>query len=151
MKRQSVLIAGVSKSRLLADALRLSGREVTVAAEGQDLAQLALESRPDALILSIDAPQEAAMEAIRTLRGQGFDAPIVCTAAPGCEEAVLEAYRLGANDCLLTPLEDMQVCAAVDLVLPPTETGRATKARVQQLLRENDALRRQLGEMTAIS
>jgi signal transduction histidine kinase/DNA-binding NarL/FixJ family response regulator len=150
MKRQSVLIADADRSRLLAEALESAAREVTIAAEGQDPARLALESRADALILVIGDPQQAGVKAIRALRGQGFDAPIVCTAPSGSEESVLEAYRLGANLCLVAPFDRGQVRAALDLVLPLAASGPDLNSQLQQLCRENDRLRRRLGEAAAL-
>jgi two-component system, cell cycle response regulator DivK len=87
--------------------------ELELAGDGKAALKLAIETRPDLILLDIGLPGLSGLDAVRTLRAHGDDVPIVAVSSsvmPGDREQALEA---GCDDFVPKPIDDLFL---VDLV-----------------------------------
>jgi len=118
----------------LGEFLRLEGYEVETVG-GVDAALQAISRRNFQLIVTdINMPRANGFELLRTLRQQKTDAVVIVITAYGTIESAVEAIKMGAYDYLTKPIIDDEIRLVVQRAL-----------QQQSLIRENRALREQLG------
>ncbi len=99
--------------RGLSDNLKLKQYEVLTAADGESGCRLALEKKPDLLILDVMLPNMSGFEICRELRGKGFTAPILMLTARGEESDRVLGLDLGADDYITKPFSIRELLARV--------------------------------------
>ena len=107
--------------RLIASALRRDGHQVLEARDGVKLLELigeALVDRegagvPDIIISDIRLPRRSGLEVLAGLRREDWTTPVILIAPFKDAETNAEAYRLGADVVLETPLDVDDVRLAV--------------------------------------
>ncbi len=55
----------------------------------------------DALLLDYHLPDRSGLELLKDLRDEGIDLPVVVVSGHGDEEIAVQAFRLGASDCVI--------------------------------------------------
>jgi hypothetical protein len=104
---------GEDNRRLIEALLRRRGLEVLCAADGAQGVDLALRARPDLVLMDIRMPVLDGLGAMRRMRAEGVNAPVVALTANVLPED-RRRYRLeGFADCLAKPVER----EAFDLIL----------------------------------
>jgi len=91
--------------RSLDKILRYEGYEPTLAANGSQGVNLALQEDPDLILLDIKMPRMDGIEVLETLIQQGTKAPVIMISGHGTVQTAVEATRLGAFDFLEKPLD----------------------------------------------
>jgi DNA-binding response OmpR family regulator len=112
----------------LAVNFRREGYDVLTAAEGDAGLRLALEERPDLIVLDVMMPGMSGFEVCRELRRRGSDAPIILLTARGEEIDRVLGLEIGADDYLTKPFSVRELMARVRLRLrrrPPAESSHA--------------------------
>jgi DNA-binding response OmpR family regulator len=104
-------------ARGLSDSLRGHGFDVELAVDGQQGLDMALSLRPDLIFLDIMLPKVNGFEVCRTLRGKGFDVPIVMLTAKGQEEDIILGLSLGADDYITKPFRIGELIARAKALL----------------------------------
>jgi EAL domain-containing protein (putative c-di-GMP-specific phosphodiesterase class I)/DNA-binding response OmpR family regulator/GGDEF domain-containing protein len=91
---------------LLEQALARAGVVVRFVADGAAALAAAADCRPDLILLDIDMPGLDGIETCRRLRAHlaGRCPPIIMVASHGGNEAITEAFAVGATDYLIKPL-----------------------------------------------
>jgi CheY-like chemotaxis protein len=86
-KREKILIVEDEPDMVLGlkDNFEFEGYEVLTAADGQSGLERARQGKPDLVILDIMLPKLSGLEVCKTLRGEGFEAPIIMLTARGQE------------------------------------------------------------------
>lgn len=103
--------------------LELEGYVVDTAGTGGDGLEAALSAPPDLLILDIMLPEMDGFEVLRTLRGQGFDRPVLILTARGEEADKVRGFRLDADQYVTKPFGLMELLERVAALLRRTEPG----------------------------
>jgi DNA-binding response OmpR family regulator len=87
--------------------LEAEGHTVNAASDGSQALELALTSRPDALVLDVMMPGLDGLEVTRLLRARPETAalPIVLLTARGTNPEILEGWQSGANYYITKPFE----------------------------------------------
>jgi len=87
--------------------LEALGHEVRVALDGTEALALALECRPDLVVLDIMMPGLDGLEVLRRLREQpaSADLPVVLLSARGTDSQVFEGWSSGASYYITKPFE----------------------------------------------
>ncbi len=94
--------------------LRLHGIEVDVAADGPQGLQMALEHRPDVVLLDLDLPGLTGYEVCAGLREQlGGEVRLVALTGLGQESALRQAREAGFDDCLVKPVPMQELSRAL--------------------------------------
>ena len=113
----------------LKDAFEDLGFLVLSAADGQKGLTLALEGKPDLILLDIMLPKVNGYEICRAVRSQGLDMPIIMLTAKGQEEDIVLGLNLGADDYVTKPFKLGELVARTNAFLrrrrtPPTQIVR---------------------------
>jgi two-component system nitrogen regulation response regulator NtrX len=136
---RSVLIiddeASIRKS--LTGALSDEGYTVTVAGSGKEGLEAIRKQRPDVVLLDIWMPEMDGIETLKQIKAQWTDQIVIMMSGHGTIETAVRATKLGAFDFVEKPLSLERI-----LVLMQNASN------VQDLARENQALRKQFQEKT---
>ena len=97
----------------LAVNFRREGYEVLTATRGGTGLSLALEERPDLIILDVMLPEMSGLDVCRELRRTGVEAPIIMLTARGEEIDRVLGIEIGADDYLTTPFSVRELLARV--------------------------------------
>lgn len=110
-------------ARALAEHLRLEGHVVEVAPTGEVGLAVVPGFRPDLLILDLMLPGMQGETVLRTLRGDGFNAPVLILSARGDEAVKVNGFRLGADDYVTKPFGLLELLARVHSLLRRAAPG----------------------------
>jgi DNA-binding response OmpR family regulator len=113
----------------LKDNFEFEGYEVVTAADGATGLERARALKPDLLILDIMLPKLSGLEVCKTLRGEGFEAPIIMLTARGQEIDKVVGLELGADDYVTKPFSIRELLARVRAILRRTEGTKKRLAR----------------------
>src|SRR5690606_780434 len=89
--------------RGLRDNFTRKGYDVETASDGERGLELALNGRPDLVVLDIMLPKMNGYEICKTLRDEGFDMPIIMLTAKDQESDVVLGLNIGADDYVAKP------------------------------------------------
>jgi DNA-binding response OmpR family regulator len=113
----------------LKDAFEDLGFLVLCAADGQKGLTLALEGKPDVILLDIMLPKVNGYEICRAVRSQGLDMPIIMLTAKGQEEDIILGLNLGADDYVTKPFKLGELIARTNAFLRRRRTPPAQIVR----------------------
>jgi two-component system alkaline phosphatase synthesis response regulator PhoP len=102
---------------------------VLTAADGATGLERARTHKPDLVILDIMLPRQSGLEVCKTLRGEGFDKPIVMLTARGQEIDKVVGLELGADDYVTKPFSIRELLARVRAILRRTEGSKKRLSR----------------------
>ena len=113
----------------LKDNFEFEGYEVTTASDGETGLERARSQKPDLVILDIMMPKLSGLEVCKTLRGEGFSAPILMLTARGQEIDKVVGLELGADDYVTKPFSIRELLARVRALLRRSEGKHPKLAR----------------------
>ena len=113
----------------LKDNFEFEGYEVITASDGAVGLERARTMKPDLVILDIMLPVLSGLEVCKTLRGEGFEAPIVMLTARGQEIDKVVGLELGADDYVTKPFSIRELLARVRAILRRTEGAKKRLSR----------------------
>jgi len=111
--------------RGLDESLRFERYDVLAAEDGETGYRLALETKPDLVILDLVLPKINGFEVCRKLRAEGFAAPILMLTARGEETDRVVGLDLGADDYVTKPFSVRELLARVRALLRRTLASEA--------------------------
>ena len=97
--------------------LSLEGYEVVTALDGERGLKLALEGRPDVVLLDIMLPKLNGLEVLRRLRKANPDLPVLVLTARGEEADKVLGLQLGADDYISKPFNLAELRARLNASL----------------------------------
>jgi two-component system OmpR family response regulator len=104
--------------------LRDEGFIVLQAADGRTAVDIALEERPDLMLLDLTLPRLSGLEAFREIRAQ-FDLPVIMLTSRSGEVDRVVGLELGADDYVTKPYSPREVVARVKTILRRRERPSA--------------------------
>ena len=113
----------------LKDNFEFEGYEVLTAPDGAAGLERARSAKPDVVILDIMLPKLSGLEVCKTLRSEGFEAPIVMLTARGQEIDKVVGLELGADDYVTKPFSIRELLARVRAILRRTDGTRKRLSR----------------------
>ena len=113
----------------LRDNFEFEGYEVHTASDGALGLERARALKPDLIILDIMLPRLSGLEVCKTLRGEGFEAPIILLTARGQEIDKVVGLELGADDYVTKPFSIRELLALVRAILRRSEGTRRRLSR----------------------
>ena len=105
----------------LKDNFEFEGYEVVTASDGQAGLEQARAMKPDLLVLDVMLPRLSGLEVCKTLRGEGYEGPILMLTARGQEIDKVVGLELGADDYVTKPFNPRALVARVKAILRRTE------------------------------
>jgi DNA-binding response OmpR family regulator len=115
-----VLVADDSETVLLMlrRRLELAGYEVTTAPDGeQALKKTRGKKPPDVILLDAMMPGISGLEAVKQLRDDGDDTPVLIVSASRYADEPEEALSMGANGCVPKPFDWDVLLARIEELL----------------------------------
>ena len=110
----------------LSDRLRSEGYEVETAGDGETGYERAREESFDLLILDVMLPGKNGFDVCRDLRQDGFTQPILMLTARGQVADKVVGLKLGADDYLTKPFENLELLARIEALLRRSATSATT-------------------------
>lgn len=102
---------------------------------------------PDLVITDLQLPDLSAKDLLAALQAQQREVAVMVMGRAGDEQAVLQAFRLGALDYLPLPAREAEVVAAVDRALKQVRERKERRLLAQRLEQTNQALRERIQEL----
>jgi two-component system OmpR family response regulator len=87
---------------------------VDLVPDGEQGERLALSQPYDLVILDMRLPGRSGLQVLRTLRGRGFDTPVLVLTAQDAIDAKVETLRAGADDYVTKPFAFEELLARVE-------------------------------------
>ena len=106
--------------RGVADALRLTGYDVTEAADGASGLQEASSGGVDLVLLDLLLPKRDGLEVLSELRKVHPTRPVIILTARGGENDRVRGLKMGADDYVVKPFSARELIARVEAVLRRT-------------------------------
>ena len=145
--------------RGVSDALRLSGYEVTEAADGVLGLREASSAGVDLVLLDIMLPKRDGLEVLSDLRRTNPTRPVILLTARGSEDDRVRGLKMGADDYVVKPFSAKELIARVEAILRRTmravpdvrlvEVGSGTIDLLRREIRWADSSRADLSETEA--
>jgi two-component system alkaline phosphatase synthesis response regulator PhoP len=130
-RRQKILIVEDEPDMVLGlrDNFEFEGYLVVTASDGAAGLEKARTEKPDLLILDIMMPKLSGLEVCKTLRGEGFEKPIIMLTARGQEIDKVVGLELGADDYVTKPFSIRELLARVRAILRRSDGSKRRLAR----------------------
>ncbi len=106
--------------RGVSDALRLSGYEVTEAADGAVGLREAASAGVDLVLLDLLLPKRDGLDVLADLRKSYPTRPVIILTARGSEDDRVRGLKMGADDYVVKPFSAKELLARVEAVLRRT-------------------------------
>jgi two-component system alkaline phosphatase synthesis response regulator PhoP len=113
----------------LKDNFEFEGYEVITATDGEAGLERARAQKPDLIVLDVMLPKMSGLEVCKTLRGEGWEGPILMLTARGQEIDKVVGLELGADDYVTKPFSIRELLARVRAVLRRTDGTKKRLAR----------------------
>ncbi len=97
--------------RGLKDNFEFKGYRVLIAADGEDGLNMALNEKPDLILLDIMLPKINGYEICRLIRKENLTMPIIMLTAKGEESDIVLGLNLGADDYVTKPFSIKELLA----------------------------------------
>ncbi len=107
-----------TQRRLIGAVLEREGFSVAQADGGEAaLDRVATGLKPDVVILDLVMPHMPGIEVLKSLRAQGFGAPVIVLTATGGVDTVVQAMQAGAQDFFIKPASPERIIVSIRNVL----------------------------------
>jgi DNA-binding response OmpR family regulator len=104
-----------------------NGYQVLTATDGDEGLQVALDRRPDLVVLDIGLPKRSGLQVARELRARAFTAPVLMLTARDTVSDKVIGFDAGADDYLAKPFDYDELLARIKALLrrAPIREGEA--------------------------
>jgi len=152
MAKERILIVEDDRdlAQLMTILMQQHGYETVVANDGVEGLNLALEERPDLILLDRLMPRMDGLGLLYKLHERQIHIPVVILTAWGSEELAVQALRMGVKDYITKPFELEDLSEAVERALAEARLRRERDALTEQLLISKQELERQVQQLTAL-
>ncbi|MGI8908572.1 MAG: ATP-binding protein [Candidatus Sumerlaeaceae bacterium] len=121
-QQRRILVAEDNEANisLMTDMLTVQGHEVLIARDGQQAVDMAVQHRPDLILMDLRMPVMDGLEATRRLRAMNDfrDTPILVVTASAGSEAKELCLAAGCTAHLAKPIQTRELFAALETYLP---------------------------------
>lgn len=118
--------------------------------DGQEGLEVALNERPDLILLDLQMPKMNGIEVLENLAAAQADIPVILMTFHGSEEIAVEVYRLGVRDYVKKPYTVEEMTLAIDRSLTEVRLRREKEALTERLLQANRDLQVRLKELDVL-
>lgn len=127
-----------------------NGYTALAAADGKEGVELALERRPDLILLDLQMPRMNGIDVLKFLNARQVDIPVILMTFHGSEEIAVEVYRLGVRDYVKKPYTVEEMLAAIERSLTEVRLRREKEQLTERLIHANQELQRRVGELNVL-
>ncbi len=130
--------------------LEPQGYRSLVARDGREGLEMAIEHKPDLILLDLQMPRMDGLGVLRNLRAHELDIPVILMTFHGSEEIAVEVYRQGVRDYVKKPFTVQEMQAAIDRSLGEVRLRRDKEALTERLIQSNRELQRRVQELNVL-
>jgi len=130
--------------------LQPNGYESLIARDGKEGLDMALELRPDLILLDLQMPRMNGIDVLKNLAAAQADIPVVLMTFHGSEEIAVEVYRLGVRDYVKKPYTVEEMLGAIERSLGEVRLRKEKEALTERVISANRDLQRRLQEMNVL-
>ena len=152
-EQERILVADsdpTNSELIVRQTLRPMGYKVLVVRTAGEAIQQAITFSPDIIIANLNLPDLSGKDLLVALTSQGIAVPVIVIANRGAEYDLIQAFRLGASDYLISPIREAEVISAVERVLKQMRARRERERLEKQLNQTNQELQQRVRELTTI-
>lgn len=117
MKALVVDDSGVMRKIVVAALSQAGITEVSEAADGKQAVAAAMQGGYSVILMDWNMPSMSGIEALKTLRAGGVQAPVIMVTTEAEKNRVIEAIKAGANNYIVKPFKPETIAAKVRDVL----------------------------------
>lgn len=114
------------------------------AKDGAEGLQLALQERPDLILLDFQMPRLNGLQVLERLRQENVYIPVILMTLHGSEEIAINVYRLGVKDYVKKPYSVTEMLDAINRALSETRLRKERDELTNRILDANQQLQRRL-------
>lgn len=122
-----------------------------LARDGAEGLKLALDKRPDLILLDLQMPRMDGIQVLEQLQAHNMDIPVILMTFYGSEEIAIEVYRMGVKDYVKKPYYPEEMLEAINRSLSETRLRRERDALTERVLQANQELRSRVEEFEVLS
>lgn len=130
--------------------LQPNGYESLIARDGKEGLDMALELRPDLILLDLQMPRMNGIDVLKNLTAAQADIPVVLMTFHGSEEIAIEVYRLGVRDYVKKPYTVEEMLGAIERSLAEVRLRKEKEALTERVISANRDLQKRLQEMNVL-
>ena len=131
-----------TNQQLLSLFLRKMGAEVSIAGNGEIAVTMAQQNHYDLIFMDMQMPVLSGVDAVKMLRDQGYDYPIVALTANATNEDKMLCINAGCNDFLTKPVPRQKLYNMTSKYLQTSdETNKPSEPILSTLLSEEPTFR----------
>jgi class 3 adenylate cyclase/DNA-binding response OmpR family regulator len=127
--------------------LEPNGYQALVARDGKEGFDMALEHRPDLILLDLQMPRMNGLEVLEALAAQHADIPVILMTFHGSEEIAIEVYRKGVRDYIRKPYSVDEMLDGIERSLSEVRVRKEKEALTERVLQANQELQQRLQEL----
>ena len=131
--------------------LKPNGYRCIVAKDGAHGLRVALEERPDLIIMDLRMPKMSGLEVLAALRKRAINIPVILMTFHGSEETAVQAFRLGVRDYVVKPYDPEEMLEAVEQALTEGRLRVERDTLTEGLMEANQGLDRRIKELDILS
>jgi GAF domain-containing protein/CheY-like chemotaxis protein/anti-sigma regulatory factor (Ser/Thr protein kinase) len=126
------------------------GYRTVIARDGLSGLDLALQERPDLILLDLRLPQMSGVQLLYRLHEQQVNTSVVVVTAWGSEELAVQALRMGVKDYIKKPFSLNELLEVVERALEEGRLRRERDSLTKQLLVSNEQLKQRVRQITSL-
>lgn len=126
--------------------LKPHGFKYLQARNGEEGLMLAIQHKPDLILLDLQMPKLSGIQVIEQLHARHLEIPVILMTFHGSEDIAVEVYRMGVKDYIKKPYYPEEMLDAIENALTETRLRREKDALTNRILQANQELQRRLTE-----
>lgn len=130
--------------------LKPNGYQVLVARDGVAGLKLALDQRPDLILLDNNMPKMSGMEVLEALNEHQANIPVIMMTFHGSETLAVQSFRLGVKDYVLKPFQISEMLQSIERALAEARLRRERDELTGRLVKSNQQLEQRLKELNTL-
>lgn len=130
--------------------LKPNGFEYLTARDGLEGLEMAIQHRPDLILLDLQMPRLDGIGVLKKLDAKHLDIPVILMTFHGSEEIAVEVHRLGVKDYVKKPYTPDEMLDAIERSLSEIRLRREKEALTERVIHANRELQRRLQELNIL-
>ncbi len=153
MSGETILIVDDGKENrdfLVEHVLQPNGFQSLIAKDGKEGLDMALELRPDLILLDLQMPRMNGIDVLKHLAAVRAEIPVILMTFHGSEEVAIEVYRLGVRDYVKKPYTVEEMSEAIERSLTEVRLRKEKEALTERLIQANRDLQGRVKELNIL-